>query len=457
MAPATEPASRAEWRLGRRFGIAVIGPGSVPGSNGRRVDTYSRDPSRPDVPGSPFLEEVQKWVLHHNLRLVHGPGEVACDPNEVIVLVVVRDGRPYVGSFVEHYRSLGAKHLVFLDNGSTDGTVEALCGYDDVTVFRTTLPFKRYGLSMRKYLVERFGRGHWTLNVDVDELFAYPYSDVVGLRALLGYLNENSYTAVVASVLDMFPEEPLSDVVAGEDEPLRELHRFYDLSEVYEEAYGSVGDVGNVLANPDVPILRGGIRRALFGMNSLLIKHPLIFLDGSLKPVDLSEHWVGDARLADFTGVLLHYKLLNGLYAAVRREVESRNYPNRWGKYDRYLKVLEAAPSLEIKAETARELGSTDDLVGTRFMVLSEAYMAFVQEEDRRQGNPPERHAERLSRAFFRAAAEAGEQGRRARDTRRLVDAAASLQRQLEGVLGSRTWRMLDGLNRTIRRARARK
>ena len=296
------------------------------------------------------------------------------------------------------------------------------------------------------------------MNVDVDELFAYPYSDVVGMGALLGYLNDNSYTAVVASVLDMFPEEPLSEVVGdGEDEPLKELHRFYDLSDVHEEAYESVGDVGSVLTNPDVPILRGGIRRALFGMNSLLIKHPLIFLDGELKPIDLSEHWVGDARLADFTGVLLHYKLLNGLYAAVRREVESRNYPNRWGKYDRYLKVLEGAPNLEIKTETARELGSTNDLVGTRFMVLSEEYMRFVQAEDRRLGNPPERHADRLSRAFFQAAAEAKEQSRRAWDTRRLIDAAASLQRQLEGVVGSRTWRILDGLNRTIKRARTRR
>jgi hypothetical protein len=31
-----------------------------------------------------------------------------------------------VRSFVKHYDSIGVKHLVFLDNGSTDGAVEAL-------------------------------------------------------------------------------------------------------------------------------------------------------------------------------------------------------------------------------------------------------------------------------------------------------------------------------------------
>ena len=442
----------------------MIGPRNAPKNNGQQVDTYSRDLSRPDVPDNPVLEAVQKWILHHSLRLVHGPGEVSYGMDEVIVLSVLRDGRAYVKSFVEHYQSLGAKHLVFLDNGSTDGTVEALGEYEDVTVFYTTLPFKRYGLSMRKYLAERFGRGRWTLNVDVDELFVYPYSDVVGIGALLGYLNDNSYNAVVTSVLDMFPEEPLSDVVGDGDEPLKELHRFYDLSDVREEAYESVGDVGNVLTNPDVPILRGGIRRTLFGLNSLLIKHPLIFLDGKLKPMDLSEHWVGDARLADFTGVLLHYKLLNGLYAAVRREVESRNYPNRWRKYDRYLMVLEEASNLTVKAETARELESSNDLMGTRLMVLTEGYMSFVQGEGRRMGNPPERHADRLSNAFFRAAAEVREQSRRVTEVRQQLRDETQVTRrlekhreQLEGVLASKTWRVLDGLNRTIRRARARK
>ena len=108
----------------------------------------------------------------------------------------------------------------------------------------------------------------------MDELFVYPYMDVVGLRSLLGYLNANSYNAVVTSILDMFPEEPLVDALGDGDEPLRERHRFYDVSDLREEPYESVGDVGNVLSNPDVPILRGGIRRTLFGLNSLLVDLP---------------------------------------------------------------------------------------------------------------------------------------------------------------------------------------
>src|SRR5918997_5064192 len=93
------------------------------------------------APHGIFLERAQKWMLHFNVEHLHGPEEVAYGPDELIVLCLVRDGRPYVRSFMEHYASMGVKHMVFLDNRSTDGTVEALKEYDNVTVLRTTLPY----------------------------------------------------------------------------------------------------------------------------------------------------------------------------------------------------------------------------------------------------------------------------------------------------------------------------
>src|SRR5215212_4440670 len=149
--------------------------------------------------------------LESHIRHLHGPEEVTYTPDELVVVCLVRDGRPYLKSFVEHYFYLGVKHIVFLDNGSTDGTVEVLKNYDNVTVFQTKLPFKEYELFMKQYLITRFGWDRWSLCVDIDELFDYPYSDVIDLASLLGYLNSKSYTAVTAHLLDMFPNKPLSD------------------------------------------------------------------------------------------------------------------------------------------------------------------------------------------------------------------------------------------------------
>ena len=45
-------------------------------------------------------------ILHSSIEHLHGPEEVAYEPDELVVVCLVRDGRPYVKSFVEHYRSL---------------------------------------------------------------------------------------------------------------------------------------------------------------------------------------------------------------------------------------------------------------------------------------------------------------------------------------------------------------
>src|SRR5918998_2371334 len=174
---------------------------------------------------------TEEELLRRSIEHLHGPAEVAYDDDELVVVCIVRDGQPYIKSFIDHYFSLGARHIAFLDNRSTDGTFEALRDYDDVTVLRTDLSYKAEGetpgnswtreVLFKQYMISRFGqRDRWCLCADIDELFDYPYSDVLDLRSFLGYLNRKSYTAVVAHMLDMFPEKPLSGQSSHMEESL---------------------------------------------------------------------------------------------------------------------------------------------------------------------------------------------------------------------------------------------
>jgi hypothetical protein len=150
--------------------------------------------------------------------------------------------------------------------------------------------------------------------------------------------------------------------------------------------------------------------RRIFRTHPLLFKHPLLFLDEKLKSHDLSDHWAGNARIADFTAVFLHYKISANLYELVRKEIEEeRRYTNLRGKYDRYYKVLKETPSLLIRNETSKELKSVNDLVGTRFVSVLREYMNFVEQEERREEGShysEQKHTERLFEAFFNARSE---------------------------------------------------
>src|SRR5215208_6680367 len=383
-----------------------------------------------------MIDQIPARRIEH----LYGPEEVDYGPDELVVVCLVRDGRPYVKSFVEHYLSLGAKHLFFLDNASTDGTVEALKGYDNVTVFRSTLPFRKYKGAMKQYLIERFGRGRWCLCADIDELFDYPYSDIVELGSLLRYLNERSYTAVVAQMLDMFPEEPLSDRASNPDEPLKQRHRFYDISNVKRvsiKEHPLTRD--NICESDDIEFYSGGIRPIIFDcVPPWLTRWTPTFSDGKLKHFTYDAHRVDDARVADLTCVLLHYKFLDEhFHKLVASAVREENYPYNSRQYKRYLQVLENTPSLQVKRETARELRSVNDLVENGFLVVSEEYMMLVYEQARKNGAG---HALRQGEpdgledpAFDRTRAQAKVQSLRAkRLQQRLEELREQHQRKLE-------------------------
>src|SRR5919107_2143663 len=310
------------------------------------------------------------------------------EPDELVVVCLVRDGRPYVNSFVEHYRSLGAKHLFFLDNGSTDGTVEALKNYDNTTVLRSKLPYKGYRLAFKRFLMDRFGKkDRWCLYADIDELFDYPYSDVVGLDSFLGYLTEKSYTAVAAQMLDMFPEEPLLGREGNlQDEPLKERHRFYDISNINRTSVKELRHLhnrNNTLESDEIEIFRDGIQNTIFGSRLYLTKHPLVFTDGRIQLSDRSSHWVANAKIADIICVLFHYKFLDGyFYKQATQAVREGQYHNASTRYKRYLEALDTNPSLRVKRESARELRGVNDLLENGFLVVSEQYMMMVYEEE---------------------------------------------------------------------------
>src|SRR5215208_2254138 len=325
-----------------------------------------------------MIEEIPPNSIEH----LYGPEDVPYEEDELVLVCLVRNGRPYVNSFVEHYTSLGIKHLFFLDNGSTDGTIEALKQYENVSVLHTGLPFKRYEVSMRQYLIERFSqKGRWCLYADIDELFDYPYSDVVSLSSLLRYLNERSYTAVVAQMLDMFPEEPLSGSASSPDELLKERHRFYDISNIQTKGIKEHGR-NNIYESDDIEYFLGGIRSSLFATKAYLTRFALMFSDGRLKPFAGSGHRVDNARVADLTCVYFHYKFLDEhFHKKVASAVREENYPYNSSQYKKYLEVLEKNPGLLVKGEGARELRSVNDLVENHFLVVSEEYMMLVHDE----------------------------------------------------------------------------
>ena len=288
---------------------------------------------------------MDRWIrpirLRADIRHIHGPTDVPCNPDEVIVISVVRNGELYLDQYVKHHLGLGVKHIVLLDNGSTDDTVRVASRYSRVTVLQSRLPYAKYENVMKTYLARRFSRGRWNLCCDIDELFDYPFSDRVSLGQLLGYLDARRFTAVVAQMLDLFSDCPLCQLDDALTTPLEVAYPYWDPSGIVATDYPC-----SRLSYEAVKMHFGGIRRVLFGTDNGLTKAALVLVR---KDIQIFQGWhhAVNALVADFTCVLRHYPFTGAFYQKVREAAATGRYG--WlttDEYRKYWEVLAANPDL---------------------------------------------------------------------------------------------------------------
>ena len=108
----------------------------------------------------------------------------------------------------------------------------------------------------------------------------------------------------------------------------------------------------------------------------LLTKHSLFRVDASLRLFP-HVHFIDGARLADLSGVLLHYKFSSNAINDARQSGVA--FVVIGGNYDRMIDVLTADPDFRIKSDTALEFVDTVDLLEKGFLLASENYRSYVR------------------------------------------------------------------------------
>lgn len=319
--------------------------------------------------GSGVRTKALELAFPFQVRLMSGPLRVSASAEDLVVVCLVRDGAVYLPEFMRHYRELGARHIVFLDNGSTDGTLELTAREPDVTVFRTFAPYKIYKDVMKRWLVTQYGRRNWVLCVDIDELFDYPFRKDIGTINLLRYLNRSGFSAVLAQMLDLFPQAAINK---GSGTNWRSEHRFYSLSDLERRPYSAVYGESNHAPPVGLEVMHGGIRSSAFQVRALLTKHPLLFPSRGI--AYLHAHHVRGARVADVSAVLLHYKYVGGFADRVEAIVKEESFSMNSREYKQYLRAIQADSGLSLYSQTASELSTVEQLLDEGFLVASERF-----------------------------------------------------------------------------------
>ena len=318
---------------------------------------------------------VRYSILKRKVKHIHGPAEISYSPDELLLTCTVRNGELYIDSFMRHYQALGIKHFVFMDNGSTDRTIEMLTSYDNVTILQTDAKYSDYEGTMKRYMTDRFSKGRWNLFVDIDELFDYPYSSRLSLCKFHQYLDAHQYTAVICQMLNLFADIPFAKLESYPDDSLSEKYPYYDNSAISKTEYR-----WSKLNNGEIKMHWGGICKTLFDTNSGLTKASLVKVDGKVKTF-VGFHQVRNANIADVSCVLKHYNFIGTFYKKLQDSIENLTFGKMYDASSFHSKTwsrLQDEPDLSPKLSTARYLDNIDSLIDEGFILVSDQYKRWV-------------------------------------------------------------------------------
>ena len=218
--------------------------------------------------------EIDEWIGRSFLTAFHAPiGELepatpvpSFASNDVILFCCVRDEVVRLPAFLAHYRRLGVRNMVIVDNMSTDGTWELLNKEDGVFPFRTSDHFITASSGMRwiNHLIDEYASENWCLFVDADEFLVFdgPGTTIAQVTALL---EDRGYDALGSFMLDAHPADLKNASYRAGDPPLQ--HSAYHTGP-YRAARSLVSPYREV---------RGGFRETTLGMKSReMTKLPIV-------------------------------------------------------------------------------------------------------------------------------------------------------------------------------------
>ena len=209
---------------------------------------------------------VRKCRVSLDVKHLHGPKDVRLADDEAAVTCVLKNGAFYLESFLKHYACLGFRHILLLDNGSTDETLGIARRNSNVSIFQSGLPIEAHQADFKRYLA-RHVVGGWCLDADIDEFFDYPWSESMPLHELLRYLTHYNYTAVVTHLLDVFATPSVGNVKEMSDADLAMKYCYYDLTDITTMEYCDAPMV-NRFGNGNIPAL--GAARLHWGASGKL-------------------------------------------------------------------------------------------------------------------------------------------------------------------------------------------
>lgn len=301
--------------------------------------------------------------------------------DEIRLFMAVRNESLRLPFILDYYTRLGVNRMFIIDNNSNDDSASFLLSKNNTHVFWTKEDYCKQG-DWVDFLLHRYGKGHWCIVVDADELLFYPHSEMLSLRDLCAFLDSRGYNALDCLLLDMYPNKPLSEIsyVRGSDFLI--TAPYFDQAPYYSRcgwstARPKVIELGSLIYTGPARFF-GGVRKRIFGIEPCLSKFSLVKFNPSLA-VSPGGHWAEGVSVASIRGALLHFKFLNDFPDRVVEEVGREQHWLNASEYKSYLKITSQNPRLNFYHDKSVKFINSEQLVNLEIMKSSAELSEFIR------------------------------------------------------------------------------
>ena len=271
-------------------------------------------------------------------KLSQVSGEIKITQNDILCCVVVRNELQRLPYFLSYYREKGITKFLVVDNNSTDETIPYLLKQIDVSVWQSTLSFNRanFGSVWFELLLRKFGKEHWCLTLDADELLIYPDCEQKSIPDLCNELDNKGKTVFTAVLLDMYSDKTIKDTQYNSGQSFLEVCPYFD-SKFYHIKYERSGPYKNQT------YYFGGVRQRVFGeQGSYLLSKVALLKYNSNFILAGGQHWTNrsEFEIAEETGCLLHFKFFSAFIDYAKEESERKEHYGEGMQYKEYTQGL---------------------------------------------------------------------------------------------------------------------
>ena len=319
----------------------------------------------------PVVKEM-KTRAQESLRNLHPVQDRThlIKPGARLLMTMGRDENSRIPYFLDYYRRLGIDHFLFVDNQSETPMAEILTGEPDVSLWFTDEAYQetRFGVDWMNALLGKYAVGHWTMTVDLDEFFVYPFMGQRSYGELLSFLDDSQKSSFFTLLVDMYPEGSIASahVPVGESPlahaPYFDRTGYYQIKGSHEDTY-----------------VRGGPRLRAFNSKDYELaptvqKTPLVKWRQKFAYY-LSTHVAYPAFLNhahkkhhDPTGALLHFKFVSSFQQKIDYAIKHKNHYEDSVEYEKYLEKLRTSENFSLFSPVSEKYQGPESLIQANLM-----------------------------------------------------------------------------------------